>query len=107
MLKHLFLQNNLMIVKKWLKSISITHAEKITAFIDANQDKNLYISRTSAIIHYLNVMTHNPLKWTSEATTDTRNKLIYYWRNKHYLPNLKLDKYLQDILKKSHVLIHE
>ena len=84
---------------------SISHAEKITAFIDANQDKALYVSctagvsRTGAVIHYLDMMTHNPRKWTSRATVDTRNKIVYYWRSKHYLPNRKLDKYLQDILK--------
>lgn len=85
---------------------SMVHAEQITTFIDANRDKDLYVSctagvsRTGAVIHYLDIMTHNPRKWTSEATVDAHNKLSHYWRSKHYLPNRKLDEYLQDILNK-------
>ena len=84
---------------------SFIHAEKIAAFIKANQDKELYVSctagvsRTGAVIHYLDVMTQNPRQWTSGATVDAHNNLSYYWRSKHYLPNRKLDKYLQEILK--------
>lgn len=82
---------------------SMVHAEQITAFIDANHDKDLYVSctagvsRTGAVIHYLDVMTHNPRKWTSGTTIDTHDKLSHYWCSKHYMPNRKLDKYLQDI----------
>lgn len=83
----------------------VSHAKKIAAFIDENQDKNLYVSctagvsRTGAVIHYLDMLTHNPSKWTHRKTLDIHNQLVYYWCNDYYVPNLRLDRYLQAILK--------
>lgn len=83
----------------------VSHAKKIATFIDENQDKELYVSctagvsRTGAVIHYLEVLTHNSYRWTHRKTLDAHNQLVYYWCNDYYVPNLKLDRYLQAILK--------
>lgn len=80
------------------------HAEKIAAFIAANHDQTLYVSctagvsRTGAVIHYLDMLTHNPHPWTHRETLDAQNNLVYYWCNDYYVPNLSLDQYLQEIV---------
>lgn len=81
------------------------HAEKIAAFIDAHQDQTLYVSctagvsRTGAVIHYLDVLTYNPGQWVHRESLDAHNQLVYYWCNDYYVPNLSLDQYLQELVK--------
>ena len=81
------------------------HAEKIAAFIADHHDQTLYVSctagvsRTGAVIHYLDMLTHNPHPWTHRETLDAQNNLVYYWCNDYYVPNLSLDQYLQESLK--------
>lgn len=77
-------------------------AIQIKTFIDHLQNQNLIISctagisRTGAVIHYLDVLNNNDTNWQK---IHSREDNLTYYKNDQYLPNTVLDRNLQKLLK--------